>query len=135
MGFPDDSAVKTLQQCKRPRRCGSIPGLGRSPGEGHGNPLQHSCLENAQGQRSLAGYRPWGRRVANTELHTHIILPPYNRKKTTSSLPKNRTKASPSISAVFSKYKRINPTTKRQKLSEKSSHVLILRNIFKTEPP
>ena len=25
---------------------GSIPGLGRSPGEGHGNPLQHSCLEN-----------------------------------------------------------------------------------------
>ena len=25
---------------------GSIPGLGRSPGEGNGNPLQHSCLEN-----------------------------------------------------------------------------------------
>ena len=25
---------------------GSIPGLGRSPGGGHGNPLQHSCLEN-----------------------------------------------------------------------------------------
>ena len=25
---------------------GSIPGLGRSPGEGHGNPLQYSCLEN-----------------------------------------------------------------------------------------
>ena len=30
-------------QCRRP---GSIPGLGRSPGEGHGNPLQYSCLEN-----------------------------------------------------------------------------------------
>ena len=26
---------------------GSIPGLGRSPGEGHGNPLQYSCLENS----------------------------------------------------------------------------------------
>ena len=26
---------------------GSIPGLGRSPGEGNGNPLQHSCLENS----------------------------------------------------------------------------------------
>ena len=26
---------------------GSIPGLGRSPGEGNGNPLQYSCLENA----------------------------------------------------------------------------------------
>ena len=25
---------------------GSIPGLGRSPGEGHSNPLQHSCLES-----------------------------------------------------------------------------------------
>ena len=38
---------------------GSIPGLGRSPGEGHGNPLQYSCLENPHGQRSLAGYSPW----------------------------------------------------------------------------
>ena len=27
------------------RDMGSIPGLGRSPGGGHGNPLQHSCLE------------------------------------------------------------------------------------------
>ena len=29
---------------------GSIPGLGRSPGEGHGNPLQYSCLENPMGR-------------------------------------------------------------------------------------
>ena len=29
----------------------SIPGLGRSPGGGHGNPLHHSCLENPHGQR------------------------------------------------------------------------------------
>ena len=28
---------------------GSIPGLGRSPGEGNGNPLQYSCLENSMG--------------------------------------------------------------------------------------
>ena len=28
------------------RDAGSIPGLGRCPGEGHGNPLQYSCLEN-----------------------------------------------------------------------------------------
>ena len=33
--------------------------MGRSPGGGHGNPLQYSCLENPQGQRSLLGYRPW----------------------------------------------------------------------------
>ena len=39
---------------------GSIPGLGRSPGGGHGNPLQYSCLENPHRQRSLVGYDPWG---------------------------------------------------------------------------
>ena len=36
---------------------GSIPGLGRSPGGGHGNPLQYSCLEKPHGQ-SLVGYSP-----------------------------------------------------------------------------
>ena len=39
---------------------GLIPGLRRSPGGGHGNPLQYSCLENPHGQRSLAGYSQWG---------------------------------------------------------------------------
>jgi len=38
---------------------GLILGLGRSSGGGHGNPLQYSCLEIPQGQRSLAGYSPW----------------------------------------------------------------------------
>ena len=38
-----------------------IPEWGRSPGEGHGNPLQDSCLENPHGQRSLVGYSPWSR--------------------------------------------------------------------------
>ena len=36
------------------RDVGSIPGSGRSPEGGHGNPLQYSCLENRHGQRSLA---------------------------------------------------------------------------------
>ena len=39
------------------------PELGRSPGGGHGNPLQYSCLENPPGKRSLAGCSPWGSRV------------------------------------------------------------------------
>ena len=39
---------------------GSISGLGGFPGGGHGNPLHYSCLENPRGQRSLAGYSPWG---------------------------------------------------------------------------
>ena len=40
------------------RDIGSIPGLGRSPAGGHGNPLQYSYIENPHGQRSLAGYSP-----------------------------------------------------------------------------
>ena len=39
---------------------GSIPGLGRSPGGGHANALQESCLENPDGPRSLVGYSPRG---------------------------------------------------------------------------
>ena len=38
---------------------GSIPGLGRFPGGGHGNPLQYPWLENSHGQRSLVGYSLW----------------------------------------------------------------------------
>ena len=45
---------------------GSIPGLGRSPGEGKGYPLQYSCLENPHGQRSLVGYSPWGCKQSDT---------------------------------------------------------------------
>ena len=37
-----------------------IPGSGRSPGEGNGNPLQYSCLGNPMDRRSLPGYCPWG---------------------------------------------------------------------------
>ena len=35
---------------------GLIPGSGKSPGGGYGNPLQYSCLDNPHGQRSLMGY-------------------------------------------------------------------------------
>jgi len=39
---------------------GSTVGLGRSPGGGHVNPLQYSCLENPHRQRSLVDCSPWG---------------------------------------------------------------------------
>ena len=39
---------------------GSISGLGRSPRDGNGYPLQYFCLENPHGQGSLVGYSPWG---------------------------------------------------------------------------
>ena len=48
------------------RDAGSIPESGRSPGGGHGNPLQYSCLENPHGQRSLPGYSPWGHKESDT---------------------------------------------------------------------
>ena len=41
------------------RDLGSIPRSGRSLGEGNGNPLQSSCLENPMDRKSLASYCPW----------------------------------------------------------------------------
>ena len=57
-GFPGGSTGK--DSAYNVGDLGSMPGLGRSPGEGNGYPLQYSCLENPHGQRSLAGYSPWG---------------------------------------------------------------------------
>ena len=42
--FPGGSEVKA--SARNAGDLGSIPGLERSPGEGNGNPLQYSCLEN-----------------------------------------------------------------------------------------
>ena len=53
---------------------GSIPGSERCPGEGNGNLLQYSCLEIFHGQRSLAGYSPWGCKELNTTEHTHTVI-------------------------------------------------------------
>ena len=58
MGFPGVSAGK--ESTCNAGDLGSIPGLGQSPGEGNGNPLQVSCPKNPHGQRSLVGYSPWG---------------------------------------------------------------------------
>ena len=44
MGFPCSSVGK--KSACNAGDPGAIPGFGRSPGEGNGNPLQHSCLEN-----------------------------------------------------------------------------------------
>ena len=48
------------------REAGSVPGSGRSPGEGHGNPLRYSFLSGeSHGQRRLASYSPWGRKESD----------------------------------------------------------------------
>ena len=54
----------------------SIPGSGRSPGGGCGNPLHYSCWEKSHGQRTLVGYSPWGHKELATPQvteHTHTL--------------------------------------------------------------
>ena len=63
MGFPGGSDKKEFA-CNA-GDTGLIPGLGRDPKEGNGNPLQYSYLENPQVQRILAGYSPWGHKESD----------------------------------------------------------------------
>ena len=51
---------------------GSIPGLGRSSGEGNGNPLQYSCLEKSHGWRSMVGYSPWDHKESDATERLHF---------------------------------------------------------------
>ena len=64
LGFPGRSDNK--ESAGRVGDLDSIPGWGRSPGAGPGNPLQYSCLENPHGQRSLVGYSPWSHKDSDT---------------------------------------------------------------------
>ena len=59
------------------REMGLIPGLERSPGEGQGNPLQYSCVENPMDQRSLVGYGAVGRKRVRHDLVTKHTLAVY----------------------------------------------------------
>ena len=52
---------------------GSIPGLGRSPGEGNGNPLQF-LPGKSHGWRSLVGYSSWGRKESDTTERLHSLM-------------------------------------------------------------
>ena len=50
---------------------GKIPGSGRYPGEGNGNPLQYFLPGKSHGQRSLAGYSPWGHKESDMTDHAY----------------------------------------------------------------
>ena len=63
----------------------SIPGLGRSPGGGHGNPLQYSCPEKPHGQRNLVGYSPWGLKELDTTADPSLSRRHKTRGKTGSA--------------------------------------------------
>ena len=62
-GFPGGSEVK--ESASNAGDLGSIPGLGRSSGEGNGYPLQYSCLENPWTEEP-AGYSPWDNKELDT---------------------------------------------------------------------
>ena len=68
------------------RNLGSIPGTGRSPGGGHGNPLRYSCLEDPMGR---GVWWATAHRVAKSQTqlkrlntHTHIHPPPHKSRVT-----------------------------------------------------
>ena len=79
--FPGGSEVKNLPaDVGDSRDAGLIPGLGRSPGGGNGNPLLYSCLEKKKNNpwtEGLVGYSPWGHKELdmtdqlNTCVYTH----------------------------------------------------------------
>ena len=73
LDFPDSTGGKESTCIVGDARdVGSIPGSGRSPGGGHGKPLQYSCLKNPHGQRSLEGYSPWGHEESDMTEHAHV---------------------------------------------------------------
>ena len=86
--FPGDSVVKNLPA--NPGDSGSIPGLGRSPGEGNSSPLQYSFLENPTDrgtwQATVHGVTKESDMTENTHTHTHT----HTRTQRTEQLPKRR---------------------------------------------
>ena len=82
MGFPGSSVCQeSAGNAGDIGDASSIPGLGRSPGGGCGNPFQYSCLENPMDKRSLEGYSPWGHKesdmieaIEHACLYTEAVL-------------------------------------------------------------
>ena len=73
LGFPGGSVVKNLPaNAGAAGDAGSIPGSGRSPGGGQGNPLQHSCLENPMNRGAWwATVHKVVKRQTLFSIHTH----------------------------------------------------------------
>ena len=72
MGFLGITVVKNpLANAEGPRDAGLISGLGKFPGVGNGNLLQHSCLENSMDRRACWAKAPWSQKEADMTEHTH----------------------------------------------------------------
>ena len=73
MAFPGGKVVKNLTaNAGDAGDIGSVPGLERFSGEGNGNPLQYSCLENSVDREALLiGYNPWGCKESDITEYTY----------------------------------------------------------------
>jgi len=73
-GYSGGSVVKNLPaKATDARDSGLVPGWGRSPGVGSGNPLQCSCLENSMDRGIWQGCSPWGwKELDMTSMHTEM---------------------------------------------------------------
>ena len=101
LGFPGGSDSKvSAHNAGDP---GLIPGWGRSPGEGNGNPLQYSCLENPHGQRSLAGYSLWGHK--ESDVTERLTLSLFQHLRPTSYLLSDIKQETLILSKSFLNYK------------------------------
>ena len=97
---------------------GSIPGLGRTPGERNGNPLQYSCLEKYHGWRSLVGYSLWGLEDSDMTERLHFQMVIIKQISTTDTQkkgkkPKHNTKDSHQITKEECKRRRKQRTAKQ----------------------
>ena len=78
MGFP--GGLDSKESACNVGHLDLIPGFERSSGEGNGNPLQYSCLENPHGQGNLVNYSPWDHKASNmteqlsTAQHREILM-------------------------------------------------------------
>ena len=74
MGFPGGASGKeSVCQCRRCRRCGVDPFVGKIPGEGNGNPLQYSYLENPMVRGVWRATVPEVAKESDMPEHTHTV--------------------------------------------------------------
>ena len=70
--------VKNLPACRRHRRWGFDPWVGRIPWRRKWQPTPVFLLGKSHGQRSLVGYSPWGHKELDMSMHACIALLPTN---------------------------------------------------------
>ena len=74
LGFTDDALVKSMPgQCRRPKRCRFDPWVRKIPWRREWQPTPVFLPGESHGQRSLAGYSPWGRKESEMTEQTHVL--------------------------------------------------------------